>query len=173
MGPEKVGLILVSDGWPYNRYVLYFTSNLSSLTIHGAKIGKLFKPEWNSSSFFLHFRISDILRLRRLQRMLPAATDAATDAAGASSAAATLPPFAAPPPAGPPRLNGGGSGRLLPMLHHQRFVSGLLYTVIIGYGDTLVKAQKCLNKPFVTISVLIELFGSIVVCKSCRNSQHN
>ena len=88
----------------------------------------------------IHFRISDILRLRRLQRMLPAsaATGASSAAVakdnnvgligGGASSVAMVPP---PPPsssspappggfqAGRPRLNGGG-GRLLPMLHHQR-----------------------------------------------------
>ena len=72
-----------------------------------------------------------MLRLRRLQRMLPAAAGATeattgTAAAGASASAMPLPSqmssVAPAPPTGPFRFNGVGGGRLLPMLHHQRFV---------------------------------------------------
>ena len=66
-----------------------------------------------------------MLRLRRLQRMLPAAagaTEAVTcAAAGASIPTSQLSSVAPAPRAGPSRFNRVGGGRLLPMLHHQRF----------------------------------------------------
>ena len=87
--------------------------------------GLIFKAV--SQILMLYSRISEILRLRRLQRMLPASAEATeTNLRVGGSDDGSASPTAMPPPsalAGPSRLNGGGGGRLLPMLHHQRFVS--------------------------------------------------
>ena len=129
----------VSIGISNLTCVLFWCSVYVTISSHIIKLiwWRKFK-EWVKISklnpiqdLFFHFRISDLLRLRRLQRMLPAAagaTEATTGtAAGASASAMPLPSqlssVAAAPPAGPFRFNGVGGGRLLPMLHHQRLVN--------------------------------------------------